>query len=98
MTGRFGVAAADRAPAPALEPIEKHYDPEAAAEMLSLSVPTIRALERRGDLRGVRLAGRLRFAASEIAAYIDRCKDAPRRTAPPELLKAGGRPRGRRRR
>lgn len=78
--------------------LERHYSPEGAAELLALSVQTIRRLERVGELQGVRLAGRLRIPESSIVAYIDRCQDAPRRLPPRELIAAGGRPRGRRKR
>ena len=78
--------------------MEAYLSAERTAAVLDLSVPTIRRLERRGELRGVRLAGRLRFPASAIRTYLNSCASAPRRTPPPELIAAGGRPRGRRRR
>jgi len=83
---------------PAFSAIEQHHSPEGVAAKLGLSTPTIRRLERLGLIRGVRLAGRLRFTESAVREYLDNCASAPRRTPPPELLEAGGRPRGRRRR
>jgi excisionase family DNA binding protein len=80
------------------EAVEQHFRPEDTAARIAVTVPTVRALERRGELRGVRIAGRLRFSASAINEYLKRAAMAPRRTPPPELLAHGGRPRGRRRR
>jgi len=77
--------------------VEQHYRPDETGEKLGLSVPAVRALERRGELRGIRIAGRLRFSASAINEYLGRCANAPRRLPPPELLaNAGRRPRRRR--
>jgi len=75
-----------------IEPIiEQYFRPEDAAARLALSLPTIRRLERAGELRAVRLAGRLRFPASSIREYVERCASAPRRVPPPELLAHAGR-------
>ena len=62
----------DPAPDPAAPAaVERHYTPGAASDLLALSIPTLRRLERDGLLRGVRLAGRLRFPAGAIQAYLD---------------------------
>jgi excisionase family DNA binding protein len=93
--------AARIAPAPVPEhpaAVEQHFTPEHFAELVELSVQTARRLEARGEIRGVRIAGRLRFPESEVRAFLARCATAPRRTPPPELIAAGGRPPGRRRR
>ena len=60
----------------------------------ALNIPTICALEKDGKLCGVRPACRLRFTASGIQGYLAPCAEAPRRAAPPQLMAAGGRPRG----
>jgi hypothetical protein len=77
--------------------VEQHFTPKGTGEKLSLSIPAVRALERRGELRGVRIAGRLRFSASAINEYLARCANAPRRIPPPELLANAGRRSKRRR-
>jgi excisionase family DNA binding protein len=73
--------------------IPQHYTIRELAGILSVSVPTIRRLERSGMLTAVRLGerGALRFSADDVAAYLDRCKSAPRQSAPPNLIAHGGR-------
>jgi len=78
--------------------IEQHFDARAVAVLLALSQQTIYRLEREGKLRGIRLAGQLRFSESAIHEFLVRAAEAPRRVPPPQLLAAGGRPRGSRRR
>lgn len=72
--------------------------PQETADRLRLSIGTVRRLEKSGQLSGFRLAGRLRFSATAINAYLGSCAEVPRRQPPPELLAAGGRPSGTRRR
>jgi excisionase family DNA binding protein len=76
---------------PQAESVEQHYTPPETAGLVKVKVQTVRALERRGELRGVRIGGRLRFSASAINEYLSRAASAPRRTPPPELLEHGGR-------
>jgi len=81
-----------------MKSVERHFTPREAADLLALSVATIRSLERRGELHGIRLAGRLRFPESDVSRYLAKAADAPRRTPPAALLaNAGRRPRRRRR-
>ena len=77
--------------------VEQYLRPEDAAARLALSLPTIRRLERAGELRAVRLAGRLRFSEATIREYVDRCATASRRVPPPGLLENAGRYERRRR-
>lgn len=67
-----------------------------AAERTAFSPVTLRAAERRGELRAFRLLGRLRFRASDLEAWIQSGLSVPRRVPPPELLATAAR-RGRRR-
>ena len=77
---------------------ERLFPPVHLAELWDVSVPTVRRLERQGKLRGVRIAGQLRFPESAIREFLEKAAFAPRRQPPPELLAAGGRPSGTRRR
>jgi excisionase family DNA binding protein len=86
------VTAAGLRVAPEPEP-QQLFDPPTVAARLAVKVGTVRALERRGELRGLRVAGRLRFSASAIADYLTSAESAPRRTPPEGLMLHGGRPR-----
>jgi excisionase family DNA binding protein len=68
-----------------------------AADLTRFGCATLRNAERAGKLPGYRVLGRLRFKLSDVLAWIEAGRTAPRRLPPPELLAHGGRPRGRRR-
>lgn len=78
------------------ELIRKLFSPRALAEILSVSVQSIRRFERDGKLRGIRVGGVLRFPESEILKFLDECEKKPRRVPPAGLLENGGRPRRKR--
>lgn len=61
------------------------------ADLTRLSVPTIRAAERRGLLPAIRLVGRIRFREADVAAFIATGENAPRRRPPPEVIEASRR-------
>lgn len=76
--------------------IPKLLTPVQVADALGISVVTVRSWERDGRLPALRPGGLLRFDAEAVRAFVAAAADAPRRQAPPRLLQAGGRPRGRR--
>jgi len=88
----------DTAPESEALPVPQLLTPAQVADALAVSIQTIRVWERSGRLAAVRLAhGVVRFDVAAVRAFVASA-DVPRKTAPPELLAAGGRPRGRRRR
>jgi hypothetical protein len=79
--------------------IERHYQVKEAQPLLgSPSVPTLRRWERAGLIKGLRIGGKLVFSESAIREFLEQCAANQKRRVPPEaLLRAGGRPRRRRR-
>ena len=68
----------------------------AASEITGLAPPTLRNAERRGDIPGYRVLGRLRFRVADLLTWMEAGRAAPRRTPPPELIAAASRRRRRR--
>ena len=58
-------------------------DIEAVAERLGISVSTVRALVRKGELPAYKVGGQLRFERDEVEAYL-----AARRVTPKETTTA----------
>jgi excisionase family DNA binding protein len=60
-----------------------------AAELLSLSVWTVRALERQGALKAVRLGRRVLFEQDELERFVARSRENQRKeNLAPEVLDA----------
>lgn len=76
--------------------IDRWIDLSAACEITALAAATLRNAERRGEIPGYRLLGRLRFRVSDLMEWIEAGRSAPRRTPPPELITAARRRRRRR--
>lgn len=68
-----------------------------AAELTRFGCATLRNAERAGKLPGYRVLGRLRLRLSDVLAWIELGRTAPRRVPPPELLAHAGRRSKRRR-
>ena len=60
-------------------------------ELTSFGRATVRNAERRGKLPAYRPLGRLRFKLSDVVAFIESSRNAPRRVPPPQLLEHAGR-------
>lgn len=71
--------------------IARWIDLAEAAEITSFNAATLRNAERRGDLPGFRVLGRLRFKLADILSFMESGREAPRRTPPQELIEAAHR-------
>ena len=60
----------DNTPAPPLPPIERHYSPTEFADIVGLSLSTIRAQIRSGRIRARKLGRRLAIPESAIREYL----------------------------
>jgi len=47
------------------------------ADLLKISVPTLRRLQRQRQIPFIKVGGRVRFSRSDVAAYLERRRVAP---------------------
>lgn len=71
--------------------IDRWIDLTGVSEITGLKPPTLRNAERRGDIIGYRILGRLRFKVADVIEFMERGREAPRRIPPAGLLESAAR-------